>query len=342
MNKRSNFLLIALFAFVICMTSTCKDTDSPQIDSTVQDSIEMELLYSFPNDSHAKNGVYLWSPRYIEKDSSENIYVSDQKLNSIFKFDKSGLFRNRFGKKGEGPGDLINPADIVLTNNKIIVKEIPRVQFLNNYGIYIKSFKDFKGYHKIVPYKDGFLFALPIILSPETKLVDVLSESGKIVSSFGDTLEFDTQCYPLNYCNSSSTSKFLYVAFLHFPFVRKYSHEGKLLAEFRINGHQMQKKEKHNIRAYKLSQRGKRGSFKPVILTIRASEKGFYLLTANSGRVEILEFDQFGMHLKSYFFFSEENYSVTDFVMTENHKVKQFFLLQIYPKAIIDVYRPQT
>ena len=61
-------------------------------------------------------------PGRIRIDKDENIYVLDFKDYSVKKFDSSGNFIQKFGKKGKGPGELTTSFDFnVFNDGKVIL-----------------------------------------------------------------------------------------------------------------------------------------------------------------------------------------------------------------------------
>ena len=60
------------------------------------------------------------SVRWLGVDDKENIIVYDAKEVCFKVFDKNGKFTYRFGKKGQGPGELMNPMGIGMVDHKFI------------------------------------------------------------------------------------------------------------------------------------------------------------------------------------------------------------------------------
>jgi hypothetical protein len=53
-----------------------------------------------------------------------SIFISDIKQNKILKFDKQGNLVKTFGQRGQGPGDVIQPSDLsILDNRYLVVRE---------------------------------------------------------------------------------------------------------------------------------------------------------------------------------------------------------------------------
>ncbi len=88
-----------------------------------KNAIELELLYSFPSDDLLEKDIYLWRPVKLDGDISGNIYVSDQKWCHVFKFDSNGDFIKIIGRKGQGPGEFLNPYCLTLTKDFLRVEK---------------------------------------------------------------------------------------------------------------------------------------------------------------------------------------------------------------------------
>jgi len=81
-------------------------------------------------------------PGRIKLDNAGNIYILDFLDYSVKKFDHSGRFIEKFGKKGQGPGELVNPYDFDVDENG-------KVAFL---GLNDNKFIIFEG-NRIIEYK---------------------------------------------------------------------------------------------------------------------------------------------------------------------------------------------
>lgn len=309
-----------------------------------KDAIELEFQFSFPSESLLEKGIFLWWPRQMIPLADGNIVVADQKACQLFMFDNRGNFIRNIGKKGEGPGEFMNPFCMSATSEKIIVSDTKnmRVQFYNIKGDYLRSFKIFKAYMDIAIGKDEMIYAVPLRIDPASKLVDVLDKNGQLLSSFGKARfgSDNSQWQAANWITISLNEKEeLYIAYDLFPLVVKYSKEGALLAEYRIEHKAMQKKEKNNLDHVKL--KTYRGGWSVVIPAIYASKDGFYILQ-NYPRIEILEYDSNGKFLSNYFF-DIESYDVhfRDFFVIEKEGKKTFYLLKMTPENEIVILRPK-
>ncbi|MCP4294533.1 MAG: 6-bladed beta-propeller, partial [Proteobacteria bacterium] len=88
---------------------------------------------------------YMFSQlRSIQVDDQENIIVLDIKDVSIKIFDKNGKFKSKFGKKGQGPGEIMLPFAMFLVSGKHIVindSQNTRIAYFTIDGQCIKEIK---------------------------------------------------------------------------------------------------------------------------------------------------------------------------------------------------------
>jgi len=130
----------------------------------------------------------------------------------------------------------------------------------------------------------------------------------------------------------------LYVAFTFFPVVRKYSFEGKLIFEKKLENGLMLKKEKYNLRSLATPRKGGRArSYMPVIHSIRTCDDGFNIISRYP-RLEIWLFDDMGNLKKTYWCNRGMRYSVNDFVYIKRDGEILFYVLSYSPNHRVDVY----
>lgn len=305
-----------------------------------ENSVELEKKFSFPSKELMDKDVILWSAEFMATDSSWNIYVSDARANRILKFDSAGQFLKQIGQKGKGPGELLNPRHILIIKNSCIVNDTlnGRIQFFDENGKYVKTFKVFKGYYDIVVNDNGLIYATP--LNNQPYLIDVLSKDGQLLYSFGRCMRFKYDQQQLNFCKLALNKKGeLFVAFTYFPIVRKYSQKGKLLAEFRINHKAMKFQEEINLKRISARSKGKVG-YVQVISAIKVYDDNFYILH-NMPRIEILEFDNGGRKKSIYWYVESYDYTAEDFLIQNRGNEKIFYLLTGTPDNTIDVFKPR-
>ncbi len=302
---------------------------------------ELELKFSFPSKDLEKEEIYFFGASHICSDSTGNIYISDSKARTIFKFDSSGNFLIRIGREGQGPGEFNNPRRICLLNDSLIVSDNNnrRIQILDKNGIYIKSVK-LKGMAPwdIAVNDNGLIFVAPLRMQSEAPLIDVYSQEGELLYSFGEPIDLE---YSWNVFNQAllATDKEgkLLVAFAHWPIIRKYSEEGELEAEYRIEDKIMKDNENFNLKQQKPKPKGQPTRSKPVINSFYLMDDNFYLLRAYP-QIEILEFANNAEQKAVYKYYPEDKYLSTDFLIVNRVNKKFFYVLQRNPENRVDVF----
>jgi tetratricopeptide (TPR) repeat protein len=133
----------------------------------------------------------------------------------------------------------------------------------------------------------------------------------------------------------------LYVAFTYFPIIRKYSSEGGLLAEYRIENPIMKAKENYNLKIIGegIADMTQRIGFKPLIISLKAFGDKIYLLS-HYPRLEITEMDDGGNCTATYWIDFKEVYETNDFAIQETNGEKKFYVSHSYPPHFdIDVFK---
>jgi hypothetical protein len=306
-----------------------------------KNAIELELKFSFPSKDLMNKDIYLYGASFISNDFMGNIYVSDSKAHRIIKFDSSGNFSLQFGRHGQGPGEFdYGPFGIMATKNFIVVNETGRFQFFDENGNYIKSFKIYKTYREIAVDDDRLIFAAPILRGDKPHLIDVLSSDGELLYSFGEPREFKYDGAQLNDFKLALNKRGeLFLAFKYFPIVRKYSKEGKLLAEFKVEHDFMKTKEKINFEKIESRSRGgERVGYAIIIYAVRATDEKIYILHTYP-RIEILEVDNNGKLKTDYWKVQEvRDYYAADFLVGNKGSEKIFYVLPFSPENRVDVF----
>jgi DNA-directed RNA polymerase subunit RPC12/RpoP len=76
-------------------------------------------------------------------DGPGNIYLLDDAQNQVYQFDPEGNFVDRFGSKGDGPGLLDNPTDLIVDGqSRIYILDQDGIEVFDNSGTPIKLIPD--------------------------------------------------------------------------------------------------------------------------------------------------------------------------------------------------------
>ena len=300
-----------------------------------KNAIELELKFSFQH-------LEMKHPFEMANDSSGNIYLTDEQQNAVFKFNSSGEYLSQFGQEGKGFGKFSEPQNILLTKDFIVLQELKkkRIQFLDWAGKSLKTFKiDKDNIEDIALNEDGLLFIAKSLNINDTALVNVLSSEGKLLYSFGDVFKFIPPYPSLNSRRLALNSKGeVLVAFTYLPLIRRYSQKGELLAEYEIENNIMKAKEKMNLTLMGKARLNKfHYGYARIIIAMKVFEDKIYLLS-NYPRLEILEVNEDGKIVNTFWRDSDALYRPEDLLVEKIGKKKIFYVLQSAPEIAVDVF----
>lgn len=144
------YLLILLFIIIISCENDNKNSFT-KIKNGVQYitnkntpqnkkiKINTELIFSIKNNSlHPLLKTYAF-----DIDSKNYIYILDQKLSQISKYDSNGNYLLHFGSLGNGPGETKKPNSMAILNDTIYVCDYPQKKIVkySSFGLYLESIK---------------------------------------------------------------------------------------------------------------------------------------------------------------------------------------------------------
>ncbi len=300
-----------------------------------ENAIELEHEFSIQS-------VLFQAPQRIASDSMGNIYVSDKAKCSIYKFDTTGEFLQQIGEKGRKKGYFLSPLNI-LASKVLIIQDVEKksLEYMDFHGQYVKSLK-ISEFTDFVRDRNNRLYVTPHVQDKKSPLVKVYSSEGKLIGSFGQPLSFHHSMQILNSRTLALNSKGeLYVAFTYFPFVRKYSSDGELLAEFRIENLITEAKENFNLKRIGegIANPIRRFGYMEVTINIEVFKDKIYLMS-DYPRLEILVMGEDGKVTSTYWKDYQEVYEASDFLVQEIGGKVKFYVLHPSPKNNkVDVFR---
>jgi len=282
------------------------------------------------------------SPLKLAVDREGNVFAASLANNALIQFSPSGEFKGQLGLNKRRHSDLKGPAGLSIVNDHLIVHETLRNRL---------DFMDLKGgqpRNTKIPAAEGFavdengrIYLTPPIENADSPLVCVVSTDGT-TAVFGRPLSF---LHSLPVLNSRSLALDdqgnIYIAFRYFPIVRKYTTEGALVAEYRVESPIMEAKERYNLKAVGegIADPSQRVTFKPLIIDIVASGDRLYLLS-HIPRLEIVELDSTGNPGATYWMDSRDLYIADDLAMLEAADAKTFYVARSNaPVHTIDVLK---
>ena len=143
-------------------------------------SVEEEL---YIGDTEGKGNYVFNHLSYLAVDNEENIYAMDQGETHVKVFDKNGTFVRIIGKRGEGPGELLQPNEIfILDNNQLIIEDyIRNLTYYSLEGEYIKAQSTTK------------IFPIAILVNSQGKILAITNinepdKSGKEIGLYDENL----------------------------------------------------------------------------------------------------------------------------------------------------------
>jgi CRISPR/Cas system-associated endonuclease Cas3-HD len=167
----------------------------------------------------------------------------------VLKFNAAGEFLLPIGKKGNGKPFFQAPYDIHAAKDYLVIHDIGKksLEFMDFQGTYIRSQK-ISEFNDFAIDENGRLYVAHYVQDKGSPLITVYLPDGKELA-FGKPLLFHHSMPILNSRSLALNEKGeLYVAFTYFPIIRKYSPEGELLAEYKLENPIMKAKENYNLK----------------------------------------------------------------------------------------------
>jgi hypothetical protein len=227
-------LFYLIYVLVIFFTNNAHAQDEKslsKITSNLNPKIFISSDYIFLNES-------LHIPVFIKLNRVTNeLFVLDAGNTCIYSFTKDGKFINKFGRPGQGPGDLLDPLFFDIDNKgNIYVYEYKnrRISIFNDKGKYNDGFRLISSTK--IPF---FLTSNKevVINMPNTGYyISVYGKDGEIKSNIGEVTKYNKDIPLVNIIFAEGwpfvTGDGNYYIFLHhMPLVKIFSHNGNLIEE---------------------------------------------------------------------------------------------------------------
>jgi hypothetical protein len=164
MRFRKQALVMVFIAFIMTFAFSGEHQSLAQLYRTGKVRFVRELAL---DEKTMPKDVLFVGPSGVECDTAGKVYVLDFPDNNIKVFDPAGKFLRIIGRKGQGPGEFNMPAGLVVTGDRLIVRDIGnrRICALTLSGEYMKteSYAAFSG----IPQHLGALPDGKIVLETE-------------------------------------------------------------------------------------------------------------------------------------------------------------------------------
>jgi len=133
----------------------------------------------------------------IAFDANLNIYVLDSGNLRLLKFDRGGNFIWKTGRKGQGPGEFQYPHRVAITpDGNIAVLDERIIQYFNDQGMFLKSWRIEKSFSTMTFLPDGRLFVNIMLRGQPGVAAEYYSSDGKFLEKFPDEYRYGPQMSP--------------------------------------------------------------------------------------------------------------------------------------------------
>ena len=247
--SRLKIVFVSLFvvstAFLSCKKDRTYDVDvrdgvryvhnlKPKYDNPIAG---LEFIHQI-GELEPEDENYLFSmPISVASDEKGNIFILDSKECCVKKFSSEGEYLSRFGRAGQGPGELEYPMTIDCRGGRLLVtsmasyfhffdlggKYIERIRLPQYQGLALK----FMNADRIV----GFSMQPSGDNTKENKILKIYDLQGNVLHDFGDPFLVETarSSWVANFFHITVDDKNnIFVAFIAQNRIEKYSDTGKL------------------------------------------------------------------------------------------------------------------
>jgi hypothetical protein len=195
--------------------------------------------------------------------------------------------------------------------------------------------------HDLAAGTSGSVISAPVVRNSEDPLIRIDVPDGP-ARTFGKPLPYRHSLAELNRRQLAVSEKGdIYVAFTHFPLVRKYAPDGVLLGEYRVDNPVFEAKERINLKLIGQGYAGPdlQGGYKEIITDIDVRGDRIYLLSCHPC-LEVTELDEEGRSLATYWMDSREVYTAHSLAVADCGEERRFFISHtVPPKSEIDIFR---
>jgi hypothetical protein len=306
-------------------------------------AIELEKTRSFPENDKPEEQL-LWMPQAMAFDSAGSVYVLEYNANCVVKYDPSGKFIKKFGRSGQGPGDISKPVDLKIVRNTIMIAEAGnrRYQFFDLDGNSMKSVKILRSAFSYDLDENGNICQAMMIFKNQKYSIEILSPDGNLINSFGTPFEYkwDEEIMNDSLLFIDKEGEII-TLFCFLPIVRRYSAKGTLLGEYRLETDMFKIKEKFNKESNSKRPSGGPAFYYPIVHCADFLDDRIYILTYVPPRIWIWEIDKRGNIFKTYWAFIESEFIWSDILVKKDDRRMNFYILQRGPEAKVCVFAPK-
>jgi hypothetical protein len=128
-------------------------------------------------------------------DNEENIYVLDAGNCRVQKFDRNGKYLMTFGRKGQGPGEFMNPSAFTIDDDgNLYVSDQMKIEVFDAEGEYKKNITLENRIYEFLITPEGYIITHTILSEGEgsKKVVVKLNLEGKIIATLAEFTDVES------------------------------------------------------------------------------------------------------------------------------------------------------
>jgi hypothetical protein len=152
--------------------------------SLSQDVVHLKYEKTIPLSEH---DVFFKSVPPLVVDQKGTIFAVDNREHAIIKLKDDGREALRIGKRGQGPGELLNPSLVTLTSDRVCVLDGNGISMFGTDGGFLNRFRVFSAVSSMESFQHGLLLAK----SGHSKFIHQFDFSGKLIRDFGNKIDID-------------------------------------------------------------------------------------------------------------------------------------------------------
>jgi len=302
-------------------------------------AIKLDLEIKIENENSNSTKYRLEQLYTIAIGRNNNIYAYDTKQCKIFVFNINGMLLNTFGRQGKGPGEFSIPMDIFCDNIGNVYVNDPgngRIDVFDENGNYKKSFKIYKFYKNMTMDDSGMIYANYISNNYDENLIEIINDRGELIRSFGKRLTSRDNIKIFNEVFiATANNKYIFVLSKYFNIFRKYSIDGKLLLEKKINNDNINNISEKNI----IDMVPKDGSVRGrELFSGMCYYDGSIFIIKTYPRIEIFKCDEDANIKNIHWHDIQYNYIGSNIIVTNISGKRNYITLQKYPDSSVIVY----
>jgi hypothetical protein len=290
----------------------------------------------------------LWKPIAMDIGPEGDVYVVDSHPDAVTKFDGSGRPALKFGRNEPGQGGLSCPTGLWIHRDRIAVAYAGnrRLQFFTPDGVPTHEVITLAGHYRGLVVSDAiFGVGAQPDAGGRKHLLEILSDDGRAIRSFGEPIKFNLDESILNDAVLLlDRAGFLRLLFRHLPILRTYRRSGELVDTTTIVDGTFREREKANLENY-LERPDSRPEYVKIFRQADICDGRLYLFDFIPPRIWIRRVDPAGLVETIYWDCVGDDFSEAGFKVRRKRDGVKFYLLREKPEPSIVVYaepRPES